>query len=120
MKLRCQAVAVLLLMAAPGMCAQTAGPKASKPPKPPPPPRNEVRPGAAPKSPAARSPEAPKAGGAPQLANPGNPVERRGAMPRENGEKVLERFPPQQQANLGQRLDPFDKLPAAERARLNQ
>lgn len=120
MKLRCQAVAVLLLMAAPGMCAQTAGPKASKPPKPPPPPRNEVRPGAAPKSPAARSPEAPKAGGAPKLANPGNPVERLMAMPPEKREQVLEKLPPQQQANLRQRLDRFDKLPAAERARLNQ
>src|ERR1035437_3035420 len=120
MKLRCQAVAVLLLMAAPGMCAQTAGPKASKPPKPPPPPRNQVRPGAAPKSQAARSPEAPKNGGAPKLANPGNPVEGLMAMPPKKREQVLVKLPPQQQANLRQRLDRYDKLPAAERARLNQ
>src|ERR1035441_933262 len=120
MKLRCQAVAVLLLMAAPGMCAQTAGPKASKPPKPPPPPRNEVRPGAAARTPAARNPQAPNAGGAPKLANPGNPVERLMVMPPEKREQVLEKLPPQQQANLRQRLDHFDKLPAAERARLNQ
>src|ERR1039458_2445623 len=120
MNLRCQAVAVLLLMAAPGMCAQTAGPKASKPPKPPPPPRSEVRPGAAPKSPAARSPEAPKAGGAPKLANPGNRVERLMAMPPRSPDQFLETLPPQQQANLRQRRARFDKLPAAERARLNQ
>jgi Protein of unknown function (DUF3106) len=118
---RCvQAVGVLLLMTAAGMCAQTAGSKAPKPPKPPPPVRNDVRPRAAAKSPGGRSPEAPKAGGAPRLANPGNPVERLMAMPPEKREQVLERLPSQQQANLRQRLDRFDKLPAAERARLNQ
>src|ERR1035438_2847007 len=105
MKRRSQAVAVLLLMAASGMCAQT-GSKPAKPPKPPPPPRN-----AAPKAPAARNPQAPKAGGAPKLANPGNPVERLMAMPPEKREQVLEKLPPQQQANLRQRLDRFDKLP---------
>src|ERR1039457_4827077 len=120
MKLRCQAVAVLLLMAALGMCAQTAGPKASKPPKPPPPPRNEVRPGAAPKSPAARSPEAPKAGGAPKLANPGNPVERLMAMPPEQREQVLQKPPRRQRANPRQRLARFNKLPLADRSRLNK
>ena len=114
MSRRCHAVGVLPLMAAVAMCAQTAGPKA------PPPPRNEVRPGAAAKSPAARNPQAPKVGGAPRLGNPGNPVERLMAMPPERREQVLERLPPQQQANLRQRLDRFDKLPAAERARLNQ
>src|SRR5665811_1398215 len=75
MSRRCHAVGVLPLMAAVAMCAQTAGPKA------PPPPRNEVRPGAAAKSPAARNPQAPKVGGAPRLGNPGNPVERLMAMP---------------------------------------
>ena len=114
MKRRCHAVGVLLLMAAAGMCAQTAGPKA------PPPPRNEVRRGAAAKSPGARSPQAPKVGGAPRLGNPGNPVERLMAMPPEKRDQILERLPPQQQANLRQRLERFDKLPAAERARLNQ
>jgi Protein of unknown function (DUF3106) len=117
MKRRCQAVGVLLLLVAAGMGAQTAGPKASKAP---PPPRNAVGPGEAARSPAARNPEAPKAGGAPRLGNPGNPVERLMAMPPERREQVLERLPPQQQANLRQRLDRFDKLPAAERARLNQ
>src|ERR1017187_6943220 len=116
MKRRCHAVGMMLLMAAEGMCAQTAGPKS---PKAPPPPRNVVRPGAA-RSSAGQSPEAPKAGGAPKLANPGNPVERLMAMPPEKREQVLEKLPPQQQANLRQRLDRFDKLPAAERARLNQ
>jgi hypothetical protein len=117
MQRRSQAVTVLLLMAAAGMCAQTAGPKA---PKAPPPPRNAVRPGAAAPSPAARNPQAPKAGGAPRLGNPGNPVERLMAMPPERRERVLEKLPQQQQANLRQRLERFDKLPAAERARLNQ
>src|ERR1017187_1553639 len=116
MKRRCHAVGMMLLMAAEGMCAQTAGPKS---PKAPPPPRNVVRPGAA-RSSAGQNPAAPKAGGAPRLGNPGNPVERLMAMPPEKREQVLERLPPQQQANLRQRLDRYDKLPAAERARLNQ
>ena len=119
MKCSCHAVGVLLL-AAVGMCAQTAHPTPSNAPKAPPPPRNEVRPGAAAKSPAARNPQAPKAGAAPRLGNPGNPVERLLAMPPERREQVLEKLPPQQQANLRQRLDRFDKLPSAERARLNQ
>src|SRR5450759_1371201 len=114
MKRRCHAVGVLLLMAAAGMFADPCGPKA------PPPPRNGVRRSAAAKSPGARGPQAPKAGGAPRLGNPGNPVERLMAMPPERREQVLEKLPPQQQANLRQRLERFDKLPAAERARLNQ
>jgi hypothetical protein len=118
MKPRFQAAGVLLLaMAAAGMGAQSAGPKA---PKAPPPPRNAVGPGEAAKSPAARNPQGPKAGGAPRFGNPGNPVERLMAMPPERREQVLEKLPPQQQANLRERLDRFDKLPAAERARLNQ
>ena len=117
MKLLCQTVGVLLLIAVAGMCAQSAGPKT---PKAPPPARNEVRPGGAAKPPAAKNPQAPRMGGAPRLGNPGNPVERLMAMPPERREQVLEKLPPQQQANLRQRLDRFDKLPAAERARLNQ
>src|ERR1039457_4317736 len=96
MKRRCHAVGMMLLMAAEGMCAQTAGPKS---PKAPPPPRNVVRPGAA-RSSAGQNPAAPKAGGAPRLGNPGNPVERLMAMPPEKREQVLEKLPPQQQANL--------------------
>ena len=117
MKRRCQAVGVLLLMAAVTMCAQTRNPK---PRNAPPPPRNELRPRAAAKSPGVRNPDALKGGGAPRLGNPGNPVERLMAMPPEKREQVLEKLPPQQQANLRQRLERFDKLPAAERARLNQ
>ena len=117
MKRRCHAVGVLLLLAAAGMCAQTAGPKA---PKAPPPPRNDARPPAVAKSPGNRNPQAPKGGGAPRLGNPGNPVERLMAMPPEKREQVLERLPPQQQANLRQRLDRFDKLPPEQRARLNR
>ena len=117
MKRHCHAVGLMLLMAAVGTCAQTAGPK---PPKAPPPPRNVARPGAAPKSPAAKNPAAPNVGGAQRLANPGNPVERLMAMPPEKREQVLEKLPPQQQANLRQRLDRYDKLPPAQRARVNQ
>jgi hypothetical protein len=120
MKRRFQAVGILLLTAAVATCAQNSNPKPPKPPKAPPPPRTELRPGAAAKSPGARNPAAPKAGGAPRLGNPGNPVERLMAMPPEKREQVLEKLPPQQQANLRERLDRFDKLPAAERARLNQ
>jgi hypothetical protein len=109
---RCHAAGMMLLMAAAGMCAQPARPKAAKAP---PPPRNVVRPGVA-----GKGPVGPKAGGAPRLGNPGNPVERLMAMPPEKREQILERLPPQQQANLRQRLDRYDKLPAAERARLNQ
>jgi hypothetical protein len=105
----------MLLMAAAGMCAQPAGPKAAKAP---PPSRNVVRPGAA-KAPG-KNPTAPNAGGGTRVGNPGNPVERLMAMPPEKREQVLERLPPQQQANLRERLDRYDKLPAAERARLNQ
>ena len=104
-------------MAAVGMCAQNAGPK---PAKAPPPPRNVARPGGAVKPPAAGNPQAPKNGGAPRLGNPGNPVERLMAMPPEKREQVLEKLPPQQQANLRQRLERYDQLPPAERARLNQ
>jgi len=58
------------------------------------------------------------AAGGPHLANPlANPVQRLMAMPPEQRERVLEKLPPQQQANLRQRLDEFDKLPPQERAR---
>jgi hypothetical protein len=116
MKHRCHGVGMMLLMAAAGMCAQPGGPKAAKAPRPP---RNVVRPGAAGKSPVGKNP-APKAGGGTRVGNPGNPVERLMAMPPEKREQVLERLPPQQQANLRQRLDRYDKLPAEERARLNR
>src|ERR1035441_3854442 len=96
MKRRCHAVGIMLLMAAAGMCAQSAGSKPPKAPKAPPAPRNAVRPGA---GPAGKNPGAPKAGGAPRLGNPGNPVERLMAMPPERREQVLERLPPQQQAH---------------------
>jgi Protein of unknown function (DUF3106) len=118
MKRRAQAVGVLLLMVTGvATCAQPGNPK---PPKAPPPARNPATPRAAAKSPGVKNPEGPKAGGAPRLGAPGNPVERLMAMPPEKREQILERLPPQQQANLRQRLDRFDKLPAAERARLNQ
>jgi Protein of unknown function (DUF3106) len=108
---------MMLLMAVAVMYAQPAGPKPAK--APPPPPRNVVRPGAAGKGPVGRNP-APKAGGGARVGNPGNPVERLMAMPPERREQVLEKLPPQQQANLRARLDRFDKLPAAERARMYQ
>jgi hypothetical protein len=56
--------------------------------------------------------------GGPRLPNPlGNPVQRLMAMPPEQRERVLEKLPPLQQANLRQRLDAFDKLPPSEKAR---
>ena len=59
----------------------------------------ELRPGAE-ANPRTRNPEAPKGGGAQRLGTPGNPVERLMAMPPEKREQVLEKLPPQQQANL--------------------
>ena len=103
----------MLLTAALGMCAQTAGSKPAKALKATPPVSGA-------KPPAARNAPVPKVAGAPRLGNPGNPVERLMAMPPEKRERVLEKLPPQQQANLRQRLDRFDKLPPEQRARLNQ
>ena len=62
---------------------------------------------------------APKsAGGAPRLSNPlANPVQRMMAMTPEQRERVLEKLPPQRQADIRQRLENFDKLPASEKAR---
>ena len=117
MKRHCKVAGFLLLMTAAAVCAQKTSSN-PKPPKPPPPPRSQPRPAA--KSPGNKNPEAPKGGAGQRLGNPGNPVERLMAMPPEKREQVLEKLPPQQQANLRQRLDRFDKLPAAERARLNQ
>ncbi|MCX6630152.1 MAG: DUF3106 domain-containing protein, partial [Candidatus Solibacter sp.] len=117
MKRRCQAVGVVLLMAAAVLSAQTGN---SEPSKGPAPARNPLRPRAAAKSPGVRKPDALKSGRAPRLGAPGNPVERLMAMPPERRDQVLEKLPPQQQANLRQRLERFDRLPAAERARLNQ
>ncbi len=121
MKRCCHVFGMMLLTAAAAMCAQSAAePRPAKATNAPPPPRKELRPGGTPKSPGARNPDAPKGGGAQRLGNPGNPVERLMAMPPEKREQVLERLPPQQQANLRERLDRFDKLPAAERERLNR
>src|SRR6516165_5704778 len=101
MKRYCKAVGLLLLMTAAAVCAQKNN-NNPKPPKPPPPPRSQPQPAAAAKSPAAKNPEAPKGGAGPRLGNPGNPVERLMAMPPEKREQVLEKLPPQQQANLRQ------------------
>src|SRR5260370_358029 len=104
---------VLVLMATAAVCAQKNN--NPKPPKPPPPPRTGAQPGAAAKSPGTtKNPQAPKGAGAQRLANPGNPVERLMAMPPEKREQILERLPPQQQANLAQRLARFPQLTAPE------
>jgi hypothetical protein len=115
-----QVGATLLLTAAFGIGAQKAEPK---PPKPAPAPRASA-PAAkapAPKENGFKNPEAPK-GPKPgaRLGAPGNPVERLMAMPPEQRERVLEKLPASQQANLRQRLEKFDKLPPAERERLNR
>jgi hypothetical protein len=103
---------LLLLAGTCGLCAQKGGGKPPKSAPPPPPPRvaaakpNNLKNGARP------------APGGPRLPNPmANPVQRLMAMPPEQRERVLEKLPPQQQANLRQRLDAFDQLPPAEKAR---
>jgi hypothetical protein len=105
---------LLLLAATSGFPEQKGG---TKPPKATPPIKN-----GGPANPGSRlGPGGGKPGGAPggpRLPNPlGNPVQRLMAMPPEQRERVLEKLPPQQQANLRQRLDEFDKLPSAEKAR---
>jgi|GEM_PF-1643566 hypothetical protein len=117
-----QVGATLLLLAAGCLGAQKNNPKAAKaepPPRTAPAPRNPA-PAPAAKANGMRNPEEPKGGGAPRLGAPGNPVERLMAMPPEQRERVLEKLPASQQANLRQRLDRFDKLPPEERERLNQ
>src|SRR5689334_9335938 len=109
MKFCFHVIGVLLLTAVAAICAQSAAePKPPKATKAPAAPRKELRSGGVAKSPGARNPEAPKGGGAQRLGNPGNPVERLMAMPPEKREQVLEKLPPQQQANLRQRLERFD------------
>jgi hypothetical protein len=117
-------VATLMLAAAPGLYAQ----KGAKPPKaappPPPPPRVNSKPGnprpnGQPKPGAQSNPggRGPAAGG-PKLANPmANPVLRMMAMPPEQRERILEKLPPQRQAEIRQNLEKFDQLPAPEKAR---
>jgi hypothetical protein len=87
---------VLLLAAAPGLCEQTGGGKANNP----------------------RFNPQPRSAGAPRLPNPlANPVQRMMAMSPEQRERILEKLPPQQQANIRLRLENFDRLPAVEKAR---
>jgi hypothetical protein len=109
---------MLLLLAVVCVGAQKNNGKAAKVDAPP---RNPPAPRAAPPAPKAnamKNPEAPR--GSPRLGAPGNPVERLMAMPPEQRERVLEKLPATQQANLRQRLEKFDKLPPAERERLNR
>jgi|GEM_PF-3293816 len=54
----------------------------------------------------------------PRLPNPlSNPVQRMMAMSAEQRERILEKLPPRQQANIRQRLENFDRLPPVEKAR---
>jgi hypothetical protein len=109
----CQIGGLLLLSVASGISDQKGSGKLPKAPRP----RAEA---AKPNNP---KPNIPKANGqfkndGPRLPNPlGNPVQRLMAMPPEQRERVLEKYPPQQQANLRQRLDEFDKLAPSEKAR---
>jgi hypothetical protein len=101
---------VLLLAAASGLGEQKGG---GKPPKAAPTPGS-----AATKPNNPRSNPQPKNGGGPRLPNPlGNPVQRMMAMTPEQRERILEKLPPQQQANVRQRLENFDRLPPDEKAR---
>jgi Protein of unknown function (DUF3106) len=101
--------AILLLAAASGLCGQKGS---GKPPK-----------GVPPAGPAAK-PNNPrfnaqlKGAAGPRLPNPlANPVQRMMAMTPEQRERILEKLPPQQQANVRQRLENFDRLPPVEKAR---
>ena len=87
---------VLLLAAASGLCEQKGGGKANNP----------------------RFNSQPRNAAGPRLPNPlANPVQRMMAMSPEQRERILEKLPPQQQANIRQRLENFDRLPPAEKAR---
>jgi hypothetical protein len=87
---------VLLLAAASGLCEQKGGGRPNNP---------RVNP-------------QPKSAAGPRLPNPlANPVQRMMAMSPEQRERILEKLPPQQQANIRQRLENFDRLPEAEKAR---
>ena len=124
MKCLLQIGAACLLATAAAAGAQHGNPKSAAKdgtpaPRSAPPPRGKT-PGPKAAGAGVRNPEAPKALGAPRLGTPGNPVERLMAMSPEQRERVLEKLPASQQANLRARLDRFDKLPPQERARLNQ
>jgi hypothetical protein len=114
---------VALLAALPSVCEEKKGDKFAKTPPQvhaagpthavaAPPPQG------APANPPANNSEAAKNNNSgPKLAPPNNPVERLMAMPPEWRERILEKMPPLQQANLRERLANFDKLPPEERAR---
>src|SRR3954454_18502191 len=104
----------LLLFAASSAGFQKGGAKAPKSPKEPPPSQMAPAAKAKPpgnselKDPQVKNSEGPKSLAAPRLGTPGNPVERLMAMPPEQRERVLEKLPAGQQANLRARLDRFD------------
>ena len=116
-------LATLILAATPGLYAQKGGAKPPKAAPPPPPPRANAKPGnprpnGQPR-PAAQGPGGRgQAPGGPKLANPlANPVLRMMAMPPEQRERILEKLPPQRQAEIRQNLEKFDQLPPAEKER---
>jgi hypothetical protein len=65
-----------------------------------------------PPPPVARNPKA-----APKLANPGTVAQRLLQMTPEERERVLERFPPERQAQIRQRLQRLDSLPKQQQDR---
>jgi len=96
------------MAAIPSFCEQKGGARAESPP----------RAGARANTPAARPDAGERPAGGARLPHPlGNPVQRMMAMTPEQRERILEKLPPQQQANIRQRLERFDKLPPAEKAR---
>jgi hypothetical protein len=99
--------ALLLVAAGTALCDQKdAGGKAAKPA---PPPRGVLRPnankGGVPKA-------APK-----MLPNPSNEIQQLLRMSPAQRDRILEKYPPDRQAQLRQRLQNFDNQPAAERER---
>jgi hypothetical protein len=55
--------------------------------------------------------------GAAKLPNPENPIEVLRRLTPEERERVLEKYPPKQQANIRKRLENFDNLPEAQKQR---
>jgi Protein of unknown function (DUF3106) len=104
---------MLFWAAAPAVCEQKGG---GKPPKAVPasrPPANNPQ-FNQPKNAALEN----QGGRGKRLPNPlANPVQRMMAMSPEQRERILEKLPPRQQANIRQRLDNFDRLPPGEKDR---
>ena len=106
--------AILLVAAASGVSDQKGGGKPAAAPSP----RAARSNNPAPSNPAVEKGAGRRGAAGNRLPRPlGNPVQRLMAMTPEQRERVLEKLPARQQANIRQRLENFDKLPPAEKTR---